>query len=87
MKEGKSVKSNGQQHHHDQNGHLSPFKFAKLLDPEASWDKVRTLISIFFFFCLPAEKTVERERKGRVKFWIFGAEAAPVSTCYGHLRF
>ncbi|CBI16115.3 hypothetical protein VitviT2T_008179 [Vitis vinifera] len=39
MKEGKSVKSNGQQHHHDQNGHLSPFKFAKLLDPEASWDK------------------------------------------------
>ncbi|XP_034689290.1 uncharacterized protein LOC117917149 isoform X2 [Vitis riparia] len=39
MKEGKSVKSNGQQHHHHQNGHLSPFKFAKLLDPEASWDK------------------------------------------------
>lgn len=38
MKEGKSVKLNGQQQH--QNGHLSPFKFAKLLDPEASWDKV-----------------------------------------------
>nr|ACJ84168.1 unknown [Medicago truncatula] len=34
MKEAKSVP---QQHH--QNGHLSPFKFAKLLDPEASWDK------------------------------------------------
>ncbi|KAL6340827.1 hypothetical protein AAG906_031937 [Vitis piasezkii] len=39
MKEGKSVKSNGQQQHYHQNGHLSPFKFAKLLDPEASWDK------------------------------------------------
>ncbi|EXC10676.1 hypothetical protein L484_025258 [Morus notabilis] len=37
MKEGKSVKLNGPQQH--QNGHLSPFKFAKLLDPEASWDK------------------------------------------------
>lgn len=86
MKEGKSVKSNGQQQHHHQNGHLSPFKFAKLLDPEASWDKVRTLISIYFF-CLPAEKTLERERKERVKFWIFGADAAPVSTCYAHLRF
>ncbi|CAL5386777.1 unnamed protein product [Camellia sinensis] len=42
MKERKSVKFNlqqQQQHHHHQNGHLSPFKFAKLLDPEASWDK------------------------------------------------
>ncbi|KAL6275823.1 uncharacterized protein Pyn_33466 [Prunus yedoensis var. nudiflora] len=42
MKEGKSVKLNGQlqqQQQHHQNGHLSPFKFAKLLDPEASWDK------------------------------------------------
>ncbi|KAI4334533.1 hypothetical protein L6164_019215 [Bauhinia variegata] len=37
MKEGKSVKFNHQQQH--QNGHLSPSKFAKLLDPEASWDK------------------------------------------------
>ncbi|XP_035541209.1 respirasome Complex Assembly Factor 1-like isoform X2 [Juglans regia] len=37
MKEGKSVKFNVQPQH--QNGHLSPFKFAKLLDPEASWDK------------------------------------------------
>ncbi|BAT90728.1 hypothetical protein VIGAN_06200900 [Vigna angularis var. angularis] len=35
MKEGKSV--NHQQPH--QNGHLSPSKFAKLFDPEASWDK------------------------------------------------
>ncbi|XP_068639234.1 uncharacterized protein [Aristolochia californica] len=34
MKEGKSVK-----HHLQQNGHISPFKLAKLLDPEASWDK------------------------------------------------
>ncbi|GMY10892.1 respirasome Complex Assembly Factor 1 [Fagus crenata] len=38
MKEGKSVKLNLQQQSH-QNGHLSPFKLAKLLDPEASWDK------------------------------------------------
>ncbi|CAK7331516.1 unnamed protein product [Dovyalis caffra] len=49
MKEGKSASklnnnynsnnnSNQLQHQH-QNGHLSPFKFAKLLDPEASWDK------------------------------------------------
>ncbi|XP_020214802.1 uncharacterized protein RAB5IF homolog [Cajanus cajan] len=37
MKEGKSVKLNHQQQH--QNGHLSPSKFAKLFDPEASWDK------------------------------------------------
>ncbi|KAI4322135.1 hypothetical protein L6164_021855 [Bauhinia variegata] len=37
MKEGKSVKFNHQQRH--QNGHLSPSRFAKLLDPEASWDK------------------------------------------------
>lgn len=38
MKEGKSAKFNAQPQH--QNGHLSPFKFAKLLDPDASWDKV-----------------------------------------------
>ncbi|XP_061354194.1 uncharacterized protein LOC133298840 [Gastrolobium bilobum] len=37
MKEGKSVKFNHQQQH--QNDHLSPSKFAKLFDPEASWDK------------------------------------------------
>ncbi|XP_019414060.1 PREDICTED: uncharacterized protein C20orf24 homolog [Lupinus angustifolius] len=37
MKESKSVKLNHQPQH--QNGHLSPFKFAKLFDPEASWDK------------------------------------------------
>ncbi|KAK7262473.1 hypothetical protein RJT34_30046 [Clitoria ternatea] len=37
MKEGKSVKFNHQTQH--QNGHLSPSKFAKLFDPEASWDK------------------------------------------------
>ncbi|XP_042474996.1 respirasome Complex Assembly Factor 1-like [Macadamia integrifolia] len=35
MKEGKSVKFNLQQ----QNDRVSPFKLAKLLDPEASWDK------------------------------------------------
>jgi hypothetical protein len=40
MKEGKSAKFNLQQQSH-QNGHLSPFKLAKLLDPEASWDKVK----------------------------------------------
>ncbi|KAF9675356.1 hypothetical protein SADUNF_Sadunf09G0023700 [Salix dunnii] len=43
MKEGKSAgklnNSNNQQQHQHQNGHFSPFKFAKLLDPEASWDK------------------------------------------------
>ncbi|XP_054812841.1 uncharacterized protein LOC129313609 [Prosopis cineraria] len=37
MKEGKSIKVNHHQQH--QNGHLSSSKFAKLLDPEASWDK------------------------------------------------
>ncbi|XWS71685.1 hypothetical protein CRYUN_Cryun03dG0159900 [Craigia yunnanensis] len=36
MKETKSVKLNAQQH---EDGHFSPFKFAKLLDTEASWDK------------------------------------------------
>ncbi|KAJ8631740.1 hypothetical protein MRB53_025063 [Persea americana] len=36
MKEGKSVKLNLQKQH---NGHVSSFKFASLLDPEASWDK------------------------------------------------
>nr|XP_029151025.1 uncharacterized protein RAB5IF homolog isoform X1 [Arachis hypogaea] len=37
MKEAKSAKVNHQQLL--QNAHLSPSKFAKLLDPEASWDK------------------------------------------------
>ncbi|KAF3775725.1 Uncharacterized protein EJ110_NYTH49745 [Nymphaea thermarum] len=37
MKEGKSAKA--QRRHQNQNGHVAPFKFAKLLDPEASWDK------------------------------------------------
>lgn len=36
MKQRKSAKSDAQQH---ENGHLSPFKFAKLFDPDASWDK------------------------------------------------
>ncbi|KAL9412878.1 hypothetical protein AB3S75_041520 [Citrus x aurantiifolia] len=45
MKEGKTVKFNlhshqqQQQQQHANGGHLSPFKFAKLLDPDASWDK------------------------------------------------
>ncbi|KAJ9146667.1 hypothetical protein P3X46_028903 [Hevea brasiliensis] len=39
MKEGKSTKLNNQQLQQHQNGHFSPFKIAKLLDPEASWDK------------------------------------------------
>ncbi|XP_058199540.1 uncharacterized protein LOC131314719 [Rhododendron vialii] len=38
MKERKSVKFNLQQQLY-QNGHLSPFNLAKLLDPDASWDK------------------------------------------------
>jgi hypothetical protein len=52
MKEGKSAaklnNSNNQQQHQHQNGHFSPSKFAKLLDPEASWDKVLFL----FVLCL-----------------------------------
>ncbi|XP_040952753.1 respirasome Complex Assembly Factor 1 [Gossypium hirsutum] len=36
--ESTSVKSNALQHQHE-NGHFPPFKVAKLLDPEASWDK------------------------------------------------
>ncbi|KAL0721912.1 hypothetical protein Bca4012_036511 [Brassica carinata] len=43
MKEGRSGKSNHHQDHdehvHHQNSHLSSFKFAKLFDSEASWDK------------------------------------------------
>ncbi|KAF9665529.1 hypothetical protein SADUNF_Sadunf16G0132400 [Salix dunnii] len=40
MKEGKfSAKLNNNNNQQHQNGHLSPFKLAKLLDPEASWDK------------------------------------------------
>lgn len=45
MKEGKSVKFNLPPQH--QNGHLSPFKLAKLLDPEASWDKVFFTLNLF----------------------------------------
>ncbi|KAJ6964301.1 respirasome Complex Assembly Factor 1-like [Populus alba x Populus x berolinensis] len=42
MKEGKSsakLNNNNHQQQQHQNGHFSPFKLAKLLDPEASWDK------------------------------------------------
>ncbi|CAH9074894.1 unnamed protein product [Cuscuta europaea] len=40
MKDRKSAKANHQQQQHfHQNGHLSPFKLAKLFDPDASWDK------------------------------------------------
>jgi hypothetical protein len=50
MKEGKSAaklnNSNNQQQHQHQNGHFSPSKFAKLLDPEASWDKVLFLFAL-----------------------------------------
>ena len=48
MKETKSVKLNAHQHQQQENGHFSPFKFDKLLDPEASWDKVY----LFSSFCL-----------------------------------
>lgn len=50
MKEAKTVKfnlQNQQQHQHANGGHLSPFKFAKLLDPDASWDKVTDFPSLF----------------------------------------
>ena len=40
MKEANPVKFNLHQHQEHQNGHLAPFKLAKLFDPEASWDKV-----------------------------------------------
>lgn len=44
----KSAKSSVQ-NKEDQNGaHLSPFKLAKLLDPEASWDKVCVCLFVFF---------------------------------------
>ncbi|XP_074366475.1 uncharacterized protein LOC141707292 isoform X3 [Apium graveolens] len=36
-KKSKQVNTSNQQQH--QNGHFSPFKFAKLVDPDASWDK------------------------------------------------
>nr|GEW69807.1 Rab5-interacting protein [Tanacetum cinerariifolium]GEW86864.1 Rab5-interacting protein [Tanacetum cinerariifolium] len=39
MKERKSAKSSVQEKQHQNGAHLSPFKLAKLLDPEASWDK------------------------------------------------
>ncbi|KAL1544219.1 respirasome Complex Assembly Factor 1-like [Salvia divinorum] len=41
MTERKSAKLNQQKQllQHHQNGHLPPFKLAKLLDPDASWDK------------------------------------------------
>ncbi|XP_022148492.1 uncharacterized protein C20orf24 homolog [Momordica charantia] len=39
MKEAKPVKFNLHQHQEHQNGHLAPFKLAKLFDSEASWDK------------------------------------------------
>ncbi|KAL0533657.1 hypothetical protein IC582_027698 [Cucumis melo] len=37
MKDGKTMKVNSQLQH--QNGHLPPFKLARLFDPETSWDK------------------------------------------------
>lgn len=42
MRERKSAKLVSQQQplHQNENGHFSPFKLAKLLDPDASWDKV-----------------------------------------------
>lgn len=47
MRERKSAKLNQQQQQQQvqdhQNGHLSPFKLGKLLDPDASWDKVRAI--------------------------------------------
>ncbi|PWA92725.1 rab5-interacting family protein [Artemisia annua] len=39
MKERKSAKSSVQNKEHQNGAHLAPFKLAKLLDPEASWDK------------------------------------------------
>ncbi|XP_047308692.1 respirasome Complex Assembly Factor 1-like [Impatiens glandulifera] len=39
MRERKIAKLNADKQQQDQTDHISPFKFAKLLDPEASWDK------------------------------------------------
>lgn len=53
MRERKSTKSNVQQQNQQQqhqNGHLSPFKFAKLFDPEASWDKVSVLCFFTWYY-------------------------------------
>ncbi|XP_012067020.2 respirasome Complex Assembly Factor 1 [Jatropha curcas] len=60
MKEGKSTKLNNQLPQQHQNGHFSPFKFGKLLDPEASWDKdsigyvlhwIRQFVALVFWNC------------------------------------
>ncbi|XP_063949102.1 uncharacterized protein LOC108219775 isoform X2 [Daucus carota subsp. sativus] len=37
-KKSKQTNSSNQQQHQN-GGHFSPFKFAKLVDPDASWDK------------------------------------------------
>jgi len=67
MKEGKSsakLNNNNNQQQQHQNGHLSPFKLAKLLDPEASWDKVLLSLSLslsiqyLIFQCNPCTHTV-----------------------------
>jgi hypothetical protein len=69
MKEGKSsakLNNNNNQQQQHQNGHLSPFKLAKLLDPEASWDKVLLSLSLslslsiqsLIFQCNPCTQTV-----------------------------
>lgn len=52
MRERKSAKSNSEQQQLQQHtdGHLSKFEFAKLLDPDASWDKV--LFSPSLCFCV-----------------------------------
>lgn len=57
-----------------QNGHALPFKFAKLLDPEASWDKVATSIRrwidihVFLFSC-------------NIPFFFCGYELGAISDC------
>lgn len=52
MKEGKS-RSRAKVHvQQQQNGHVPSFKLAKLLDPEASWDKVSDLRFHLFDFSI-----------------------------------
>ncbi|XP_012447661.1 uncharacterized protein LOC105770852 [Gossypium raimondii] len=86
MKEAKSVKLNSQQHQQHENGHFSPFKFAKLLDPEASWDKdqlgdvlhwIRQVVALFFGLLWGAIPVV-----GGI--WIFIFLAISTGIIYGY---
>uniref|UniRef100_A0A251UBU4 Rab5-interacting n=1 Tax=Helianthus annuus TaxID=4232 RepID=A0A251UBU4_HELAN len=65
IKEKKSTKL--KQH---QNGHLSPFKFAKLLDPEADWDKVWFCLFIDLNKAAAELRLNKSDQLGDVLHWI-----------------